>query len=202
MNMMRQARWAFVAAAVFLAFTVSARAAAPDGAAAFVQDLAGKVLAIFNDSHLTRAEKEQKMYPVAVGAFDVPRTARFVLGRFWKTTPAPLREQFVKTFETYMVHVYAGQFEVYHDVAFKLVSVRPSDTATLVRTQIIRRDGGPPTEVDWWIAKEADGYRVADVTVEGVSQLVALRDEFTSVIDQHNGSVQALIDHLREKIGR
>jgi hypothetical protein len=32
-----------------------------------------------------------------------------------------------------------------------------------------------------------------------VSELVALREQFASVIDQHEGSLAALIEHLQEK---
>ena len=141
------------------------------------------------------------MYPLAVKAFDVPRTARFVLGRFWKDMPAAQRDEFTKTFEHYMVHIYTGQFDLYHDVEFQTVYTRPAgETGTLVRTKIIRHDGGPPITVDWWVAKTDAAYRINDVTVEGVSQLIALREQFAEVIDANGGSVAALIDRLREKI--
>src|SRR5690242_2768181 len=77
--------------------------AAPNDAAKFVQNLANDVLAIFNQGRLSRDQKEQRMHPLAVKAFDVPRTARFVLGRHWKDTSAQERDQFTKTFEHYIV---------------------------------------------------------------------------------------------------
>jgi len=48
--------------------------------------------------------------------------------------------------------------------------------------------------------KAASGYKIRDVSVEGISELLALRDQFTEVIEHHEGSVAALIDQLREKI--
>lgn len=191
-----------VLAAFLLTFTISPGGAVTAVApAAFVQDLADKVLAIFNNPELARGEKEKRMYPIAVKAFDVPRTARFVLGRYWKDTPEAEREAFTKTFEHYMVHIYTGQFDQYHDVEFKTVYSRPEgETATLVRTRIIRHDGGPPITVDWWLRSSGETYKIIDVMVEGVSQLVALRDQFAAVITDHGGSVPALTEHLREKI--
>ena len=200
---MRQARFCFALAAFFLIFASPGHgAAAPADPAAFVKDLADKVLAIFNDPRATRADKESRMFPIAVAAFDVPRTARFVLGRFWKDTPQAQREEFTEVFKHYMVHIYTGQFDLYHDVEFQIGPVRSEDSRTLVRSKIVRHDGGPSTPVDWWVAKSGDGFRIIDVTVEGVSQLVALREQFTAVIDQHDGSVAALIEHLREKIAQ
>lgn len=189
--------------ALLLIFTSSGRAVStPTEPTKFVQDLSDKVLAIFNDPQLSRAEKERQMYPIAVKSFDVPRTARFVLGRFWKDAPAPQRDDFTKAFEHYMVHIYAGQFDLYNDVEFQIISTRPQDTRILVRTSIIRHDGGPPVPVDWWVTKADGTYRIIDVNVEGVSQLVALREQFTAVVEQHDGSVAALTEHLREKTGQ
>ena len=198
---MRSTRFASALGALLLIFAISpASAAAPTEPGKFVLDLADKVLAIFNNPQLSHAEKEKRMYPVAVQAFDVPRTARFVLSRFWKDTPAQQRDEFTKTFEHYMVHIYSSQFDLYHDVEFQLVYERPRDTAkTLVRTRIIRHDGGPPITVDWWVTKTADTHRIIDVNVEGASQLIALREQFMEVISDHEGSVAALIEHLREK---
>ncbi len=196
---MRLIRLAALGGVLLLLFTSSGWAAPPPTEAGkFVQDLADKVLVIFNDPRLSRAEKEKRMYPLAVSAFDVPRTARFVLGRFWKDAPAEQREEFTKVFEHYMVHIYTSQFDVYHDVEFQTVQVRTQETRTLVRTKIIRHDGGPPIAVDWWVAKEGDRFRIIDVNVESVSQLVALREQFAEVID-HEGSIAALIGHMREK---
>lgn len=196
---MRNAKFVFAVGALLLIFTSSGWGVSTPAAGKFVRDLSDKVLAIFNNPQLSRAEKEQQMYPIAVKAFDVPRTARFVLGRFWKDTPAPQRDEFTKAFEHYMVHIYTGQFDLYHDVEFQIAAVRPEDSKTLVRTKILRHDGGPPIAVDWWVAQTGDTERIIDVTVEGVSQLVALREQFAAVIGQHEGSVAALIGHLREK---
>jgi phospholipid transport system substrate-binding protein len=198
---MRFARFCLWLGALLLIFTgLPGHSAAPSDAEKFVQNLANDVLAIFNQSPLSRDQKEERMYPLAVKAFDVPRTARFVLGRYWKDTPATQRDQFTRAFEHYIVHIYMAQFDLYHDVEFRIVDVRPQDaTKTLVRTKIVRHDGGPPVAVDWWVAKTGDTYKVIDVSVEGVSELVALREQFITVIDQHQGSVAALIEHLQEK---
>jgi phospholipid transport system substrate-binding protein len=64
----------------------------------------------------------------------------------------------------------------------------------------IRWPGSPqPAKVDWWVRKNGDSYRILDVNIAGVSQLLTLRDEFSAIIQQHDGKVAALIDHLKEK---
>jgi phospholipid transport system substrate-binding protein len=189
--------------ALFLALTVSIATAAPpasSGAGKFVNDLAVAVVAMFNNPQLSLDEKENRMRAIAVRDFDVPRTARFVLGRYWKDTPEQQREEFRRTFEHYMVHIYAGQFNRYHDVVFDVISAQPVDpNRTSVRTVITRRDMRPPVHVDWQVVRSADTYKIIDVSVEGVSQILTLRHEFLEVMDHNGGSVSGLIASLREK---
>jgi len=204
---MRSSRFAFILilGALFLAFTVSIGTAAPppvSGSGKFVDDLAVTVVAIFNNPQLSPDDKENGMRAIAVRDFDVPRTARFVLGRYWKDTPEQQREEFRRTFEHYMVHIYAGQFNLYHDVSFDVKSAQPiDDNRTLVRTVITRRDMRPPIHVDWQVVRSGNGYKIIDVSVEGVSQLLVLRDQFMEVMDHNGGSVSGLIATLRQKTG-
>lgn len=188
--------------AIFILVSTSiGNAAAPTGAGPFVQNLADRVLATFNNPQFSLADKEQRMYAIAVASFDVPRSARFVLGRYWQGTTAQERTEFQASFEHYMVHIYASQFDLYHDVDFKVISTRPeTETRSVVRTKITRHDGRPPIMVDWWVDRVGDGYKILDVNVEGVSQLITLREQFAEVIIHHDGSVAALIAQLRAKI--
>lgn len=198
---MQLKKFAYALGALLLVLAMPAgKAATPSGAGTFVQDLADRVLTTFNDPQFTLADKERRMYAIAVASFDVPRSARFVLGRYWQATTAQERADFQASFEHYMVHIYASQFDLYHDVDFKVVSARPeTETRSVVRTKITRHDGRPPIMVDWWVDRAGDRYRILDVSVEGVSQLLVLREQFAEVIIHHDGSVAALIAQLREK---
>jgi phospholipid transport system substrate-binding protein len=189
-----------VGALVILISTSIGNAAAPTGPGPFVQDLADRVLAIFNNPQFTLADKERRMYEIAVASFDVPRSARFTLGRYWAGTPAQQRTEYQAVFEHYMVHIYASQFNLYHDVDFTVTSTRTeTETRSLVRTKITRHDGRPPIVVDWWVDHVGGSYKILDVSVEGVSQLITLREQFAEVIIHNDGSVAALIAELRQK---
>jgi phospholipid transport system substrate-binding protein len=167
----------------------------------FIDDLGKRVLAIFNDPQLTSPDRETRLHTIAVEAFDVPRIARSTLGRHWATASQSQREQFTKVFEHYMVHVYAARFSQYHDATLKILGKRNETKMTAVRTEIIQRRDVPPAKVNWWVMKDGNVYKIVDVDVEGVSQLVTLREEFSAVIARNGGQLSALIDRLREKTG-
>lgn len=172
--------------------------AAATEATSFVDDLGKRVLAIVNDRQVAADERETRLHALAVDAFDVPRIARFVLGRYWAAASASEREQFTKVFENYMVHVYGARFSQYHDAKFGVVGEQSQGRdQTVVRSQIERPDQ-PRIDVNWWVAKKGDSYKIVDVTIDGVSLLLTYREEFSSVIQRNGGQVSALIDRLRE----
>ena len=52
------------------------------------------------------------------------------------------------------------------------------------------------------MTKSGDSYKIADVTVEGVSMALTERQEFAAVIQRGGGQVDALLKLLREKTGQ
>ncbi len=182
---------------LMLALPIGWSAAASE-TTSFVDDLGKRVLAIVNDPKLTADERETRLDKLAVEAFDVPRIARFVLGRHWAAASPSEREQFTKVFEHYIVHIYGARFAQYHDAKFTVLSEQSqARDQTLVRNRIDRA-AEPPINVNWLVAKKGDAYKIVDVNMEGVSLLLTYREEFSSVIQRNGGQVSALIERLRE----
>jgi phospholipid transport system substrate-binding protein len=182
---------------VLLALPIGWSAAATDPTS-FVDDLGTRVLAIVNDRQLTANERETRLDRLAVEAFDVPRIARFVLGRHWAAASASEREQFIKVFEHYIVHIYGARFAQYHDAKFAVISEQTQARDQILVRSRIDRAAEPPINVNWLVAKKEDAYKIVDVNMEGVSLLLTYREEFSSVIQRNGGQVSALIERLRE----
>jgi len=66
-------------------------------------------------------------------------------------------------------------------------------------TEIAQATGQPPAKVIWQVARQPSGYKITDVVIEGISQAITYREEFSSVIRQHGEQVSALTQQLREK---
>lgn len=186
--------------ALGLALTASLHRAVAAPAGPFVKGLADQVLALFNDPRLSFAQREQRMHDIAVNNFDVPYSARFTLGSYWRQATDSEREDYRQAFEGYIVHFYSLRFDQYHDVGFVVDSER-SDTPTdsVVRARIIRRDGRPPIVVDWRVTTASGTPKIRDVIIEGVSQLLTLRDDFSASIQRDQGGVAGLTRSLRQK---
>lgn len=189
---------AVLAGALFAALPFRPAMAAGD-AAAFMKDVGDHVLRLLNDKQAPEAQRRAEFDKLAIQAFDVPRIAQFVLGRYWTTASDQEKQQFVQTFQNYMVSVYWSRFHDYEGVDFKVTGERPAGNQVDVTTEFGRANGQPPAKVDWTIAQEGGGFKIRDASLEGVSQALTYRQEFSSVIERNGGRVSALIDQLRQK---
>jgi phospholipid transport system substrate-binding protein len=181
-----------------LVLAAAPAAAVPDPAG-FVANLGQKTLDIINKKP-PRAERDQRFRAILREGFDMQALSRFVLGPHWRSATDAQKQEFMKLFEDWIVSAYGERFSQYSGEQFKVMGQRPeSDAVTLVNSQIVRPNGGPPIRVDWRVAKAGTDYKISDVVVEGISLMVTQRQEFASVIQRNGGQLEALLKILREK---
>lgn len=191
------------AAALALAMVVPGTTRAAGDPARFISDLGGRAIMALT-SQLSDTEREGRFRALFDEGFDVPSISRFVLGPYWRTASEAQRQEFIKLFEIFVVHAYSVRFSAYSGQQLKVGSVREEgDGAALVQSQIALPNGGsPPVKVDWRVNGTDTGYKVTDVTVEGISMALTERQEFASVIQRNGGALEALLKLLREKTGQ
>lgn len=195
--MRRTVLTAFVLIAGALAPAVLAAVADP---AAVINNLGNRALEVLG-KNATPAQRVARFHELFRADFDVPGIARFVLGRYWKTTTAEQQEEFVKLFEDYIAIVYSSQLAAYSGETLKVTGSRADPEGATVASEIIRPTGTPPVKVEWHLADQNGTYKIRDVSVDGISMAVTQRSEFASVIQRNGGQVQSLIAMLREKTG-
>ncbi len=176
-------------------------ATAADDAGAYMTDLGNHVLSIINDKKTPEAQRKEQFRQLVDRAFEVPRIAQFVLGRYWRTASDTDKQHFTTAFETYMIQVYWSRFISYNGESFKVTSQKDEGNGTiLVVTEVLRPGSGqPPIKIDWSMVKRGDVLKIQDASLDGVSQALTYRDEFASIIERNGGKISALIDQLNER---
>ena len=173
--------------------------AAENDAGKFVKELGDKAINLLSVNGIADAERERRFRKLFRTNFDVEGIGRFTLGKYLRRADKRQMSEFLKLFEDFIVVTYTSIFSEYSGETFSVRSVRSEPgRATLVLTEILRTDGGPPYRVDWKVRRKNGAYKIIDVKVEGVSMTVSQRAEFGSVI-QRQGGVDGLILQLRTK---
>ncbi len=200
MKMRRLAQCLVVAAIALPAPSHQAGAAAADPSA-LVTAMSGELRQDLADTALTPAVREQRFHDILDDGVDFATISRFVLGRYWQATSEPVRQEFGTVFESYVIQSFTRQFGLFGGETMKVTGARIEGEAdTVVATQIVHPNGSPSTSVDWRVHKGANGFKISDVSIGGVSMALTYREQFASVIDQSNGQVPVLIAKLREKV--
>jgi phospholipid transport system substrate-binding protein len=99
------------------------------------------------------------------------------------------------------VRTYTKAFTSYRD---QIVEVRPfkldpAATEVTVKTAIVKPGSQQPIQVDYDMEKMPDGWKVYDLTVEGVSLVTSYRGTFADQVQQVgiDGLIKTLIDKNR-----
>lgn len=193
----------------FLAFIVSPVMAEPvleisakneQGALNFVKATAEKGLTFLSRPNSTEAEKTAEFKKLLNNSFDMDSIARFSLGRYWNTANVAQKKEYTALFKKMVINVYTQRFGDYKGQKFEVKSARPVGNGdVLVMSQIIPTDGSDSIQVDWRVRNKAGTYKIVDVLVAGVSMSVTQRSDFSSVIQRGGGTIDVLINHLKQK---
>ncbi len=139
---------------------------------------------------------EQKVLPY----FDFPRMTRLAVGRNWNTANDAQKEALVKEFRTLLVRTYSSSISAYRNqtIEMKPLKMVAADKDVTVRTAVIQQ-GGPPIPIDYAMEKSDAGWKVYDVTIDGVSLVTTYRGTFNDQIQKGgiDGLVKTLVDRNR-----
>jgi phospholipid transport system substrate-binding protein len=133
--------------------------------------------------------------------FDFTRMTRLAVGRFWKQATPAQQQALTNEFRSLLVRTYSASLSSYRDqqIDYKPLKMNPSDTEVVVKTLVHQSNGGPSVPIDYSMAKAADGWKVYDIMVDGVSLVVNYRSSFAHEIQQ--GGIDQLIHTLQAKNG-
>ena len=197
--MLRSPVLAFGAIAlVFCVFTSPVHAAAKD-AENFIRQMGNKAFASLSEGGISDDQRTERFKALLEEAFDLPRIARFTLGRYWRVATDDEKSEYVALFEKFVILAYATRFQDLSGKKFMVLQSRDiSANQSLVLSEIVIPNQ-PAVKINWRVRSKEEKHKITDVMVEGISMSVTQRDEFVSVIRQTGGKVAGLINALRKK---
>ncbi len=130
--------------------------------------------------------------------FNFTRMTALALGREWSKTSAEQKTRLTNEFRILLVRTYSNALTAYKDqtVEYKPFKMQAGETDVTVRT-LVHQTNGKHIGLDYALDKQADGWKVYDVVVAGVSLVTNYRESFTQEV-RANG-VDGLISTLAAK---
>jgi phospholipid transport system substrate-binding protein len=127
--------------------------------------------------------------------FDFNRMTQLAVGKHWPRATAKQKQSLVTEFSNLLVRTYSASLTQFTNqtIDFKPLTLKPEDDDVTVRSEI-RQPGGQPIPIDYSMYKTAFGWKVYDVSIDGVSLVTNYRASFSSTIRQSgiDGLIKAL----------
>ena len=190
---------AFFAALVFAGAALAQQDLAPGE---LVQKITDEVLAAVKSDKDLAAGDRQKALKLAedkiLPYIDFQHATRLAVGRAWNQATPEQKQKLVAEFRSMLVRTYSNGVGAYQGQTLKVLPSRgkPDPEDATVRTQF-NRPGGQPLPIDFAMRKTDQGWKVYDITVEGVSLVLTYRSEFDAVVKQEG--IDGLIKRLTQK---
>ena len=128
--------------------------------------------------------------------FNFQHMTALAMGKDWKKATPEQKKRLSEEFKTLLVRTYSNALTGYRDqtIRYKPVKMQSGDEEVLVRTEIVQ-PGNKPIQLDYALEKLADGWKVFDVVVAGVSLVTNYRDTFSQEVRANgvDGLVQMLV---------
>lgn len=146
------------------------------------------------DREKALALAEQKILPLV----DFREATRLAVGRAWASANPEQQKKLVDSFRGMLVRIYSNSIDVYRGQTLRVMPLKmpPGATDVTVRNQYLR-PGQTAVSVDYAMRKTPEGWKIYDITVEGVSLVLTYRAEFEQVTRQ--SGIDGLIKRLAEK---
>ena len=166
-----------------------------------------EAIAIFQDKTLSLSVRREKLREAAARYFDFAYMARSALGPHWRDLTPAQRNEFVPLFTIFIEEVYLSKVKDYSvekvqdevksaNIQFLRESFDGPDYAQVFST-IALKEHPDPIEVNYLLKKDADGWRVYDITLDAISVMANYRNQFNRVIN--NDGYDKLLADLRAK---
>jgi len=128
--------------------------------------------------------------------FDFNRMTALAVGKNWRQATPAQQKQLIQGFRTLLVRTYSGALNAYRNQTIDTKLQSQNDKEAVVRSNV-RQPGGQNIPIDYAMTQGAQGWKVYDVNIDGVSLVSNYRSTFANEIQQ--SGIDGLINRLSDK---
>ena len=160
----------------------------------FVKTFSDSAISILSNTDISEEEKSEKFTSIVMSSIDLNLISKFVLSRAWKNATDDQKERYLKSFKTYFINSYANRLNQYSGEKVKIIGSEVKGKYTIVDSHIVR-EGTDTLQINlkWRILNRDGDIRIIDLNIEGISLIIAQREEFQSFLANNNSDLNKLI---------
>ena len=178
--------------------TVNSNSIEPD---IFVQSTVNRASEALNNN-FSKEEKIKKLKTIAKETVDIRGIGFYTLGQYRKTLSEDQIKEYTILFEQYFLKSFASRLAEYSNPEIEVIAKEKlNEKYTMVSSKLVATDKRPEIKIDWRIyTKDTENPLIRDLIIEGLSLARTQKEEFSSIIQSNDGSIEALFDILKKFI--
>ena len=167
----------------------------------FVQSTVNRASEALNNKY-SKEEKIEKLKQIASETVDIDGISRYTLGSYKNKITDSQMIEYKVLFRQYFLKTFASRLAEYSNPEIKVTSKKKlNEKYTMVSSILISTEQRPEVKIDWRIStKNSNNPLIINLVIEGLSLARTQKEEFSSIIENNDGDINALFATLKEFI--
>ena len=167
----------------------------------FVQSTVNRASEALNNKY-SKEEKIEKLKQIASETVDIDGISRYTLGSYKNKITDSQMIEYKVLFRQYFLKTFASRLAEYSNPEIKVTSKKKlNEKYTMVSSILISTEQRPEVKIDWRInTKNSNNPLIINLVIEGLSLARTQKEEFSSIIENNDGDINALFATLKEFI--
>ena len=163
----------------------------------FVSNFADQAIEILSDEVISENDKTSRFTNVVMNAIDLNLISKFVLSKTWKNSTDEQKERYLIAFKDYFINSYANKLDQYSGEQVQIVGSEAAGKYVIVESNIVR-EGTDTLKINlkWRLINRDGDIKIIDLNIEGISLVIAQREEFQSFLANNDNDIEKLIDKI------
>ena len=163
----------------------------------FVTSFADSAISILSNDTISDAERTSSFTELVMSSIDLNLISKFVLSKAWKNASDEQKENYLIAFKDYFVSSYANKLDQYTGEKIDVIGSQEAGKYVIVESNIVR-EGTDTLKINlkWRLLNKNNQIKIIDLNIEGISLVIAQREEFQSFLANNDYDLDKLIEKI------
>ena len=182
---------------ILFALSINAQTSNYSDEEKFVSTFTEKAISILSNDTINDSEKTKAFTSLVMSSIDLSLISKFVLARSWKESSDDQKQRYLIAFKDYFVNSYANKLDQYSGEKIAIIDSEEAGKYVIVNSNIVR-EGTDTLKINlkWRLLNRDGQIKIIDLNIEGISLIIAQREEFQSFLANNNYDLDKLIEKI------